>query len=426
MTDELAVLLEDRLIGTLTRRANGRLAFDYDREYRTSRGATPLSVSMPLAVPTHPDGVVAPWLWGLLPDNNSVLQRWARTFQVSLANPMNLLGTPVGEDCAGAVRFCRPEALEAAGGRDGGVDWLDERGVASRLRALQRDSTAWLGSESEGHFSLAGAQAKTALLQADGRWGVPWGSIPTSHILKPAITGFDDHDLNEHLCLRAARFAGLSAANSQVLSFENQTALVVERYDRLGGPDRRWRVHQEDICQASGLHPERKYQSEGGPSSSDIATLVRSVMPPQHAETAVWRLFDALVFNWLICGTDAHAKNYSLLLSGDQVRLAPVYDVASALPYPDMPLQKLRLAMKFGGSYYVTASGPRLWPKVAGELGLDVEQVIERAHALIHVTPEALSQAAREEQVTHLKSTMPARLVDLVSRRVVDCARTLP
>jgi len=44
-------------------------------------------------------------------------------------------------------------------------------------------------------------------------------------------------------------------------------------------------------------------------------------------------LIDALAWNWLIAGTDAHAKNYSLLLAGNDVRLAPLYDVASALPY---------------------------------------------------------------------------------------------
>lgn len=51
-------------------------------------------------------------------------------------------------------------------------------------------------------FSLAGAQAKTALHldTVTGQWGDPSGAIPTTHILKPAITGFDDHDLN---CVKA-------------------------------------------------------------------------------------------------------------------------------------------------------------------------------------------------------------------------------
>ena len=40
-----------------------------------------------------------------------------------------------------------------------------------------------------------------------------------------------------------------------------------------------------------------------------------------------------LIFNWLIAGTDAHAKNFSLLIApGPQIRLAPLYDLASALP----------------------------------------------------------------------------------------------
>ena len=47
----------------------------------------------------------------------------------------------------------------------------------------------------------------------------------------------------------------------------------------------------------------------------------------------VRRFADALAWNWIIGGTDAHAKNYSLLLSGSDVRLAPLYDIASALPY---------------------------------------------------------------------------------------------
>jgi HipA-like C-terminal domain len=61
--------------------------------------------------------------------------------------------------------------------------------------------------------------------------------VPTTHILKPAVTGLDDHDLNEHLCLSAARIVGLSAASSQVGSFGAERVIVVERYDRRWTPD---------------------------------------------------------------------------------------------------------------------------------------------------------------------------------------------
>ena len=55
--------------------------------------------------------------------------------------------------------------------------------------------------------------------------------------------------------------------------------------------------------------------------------------------------------------------HYSLLLSGPQVRLAPMYDVASALAYDDRYPPKLRMAMKIGGEYRVEATTGRHWRK---------------------------------------------------------------
>ncbi|HEY5873985.1 MAG TPA: HipA domain-containing protein, partial [Ilumatobacteraceae bacterium] len=97
----------------------------------------------------------------------------------------------------------------------GGVEWLTDDEIAQFLRVLRRDTTAWR-PHSEGRWSLAGAQAKIALLHdpASDRWGIPYGAMPTTHILKPAVGGLDDFDINEHLCLTAARHAGLIAATT--------------------------------------------------------------------------------------------------------------------------------------------------------------------------------------------------------------------
>ena len=162
---------------------------------------------MPLQIRSHSNHLVTPWLWNLLPDNDAVSSRWTRHFQVSAKSPFSLLATPIGLDCAGAVRFVRPDGLDLAMNRPGKIIWLTNDEVAERLRELKADSTAWLGRAFTGQFSLAGAQAKTALLNQDGRWGVPQGASPTTHILKPAVAGLDDHDLNEHICLDAARRA---------------------------------------------------------------------------------------------------------------------------------------------------------------------------------------------------------------------------
>lgn len=209
------------------------------------------------------------------------------------------------------------------------------------------------------------------------------------------MTGLDEHDLNEHLCLAAAGLAGLSAARSNIVSFSGERAIAVERYDRRHSHGALHRIHQEDTCQALAIAPMRKYQNEGGP------------------------------FNWIIAGTDAHAKNYSLLLAGSQVRLAPLYDVASALPYDDMYLPKLRMAMRIGGEYRVDAVRGRHWRRFAEQNGLDAQDVLTQVDALAARTPDCFAAAADDDAVRSLGSTLPVRLVQRVSRRAARCRQVL-
>ena len=273
--------------------------------------------------------------------------------------------------------------------------------MAQRLRDLRQDSTSWLGRSFTGQFSLAGGQAKTALLLRDERWGVPSGSAATTHIPKPAVAGLDDHDLNEHLCLDAARRAGLVAVRTKVTRFADESAVVVDRYDRREAGDEIIRVHQEDLCQALSKPPSLNYQNEGGPGPADVARLLRSAMPPRIADDAVWRFADALIWNKLIAGTDAHAKNYSLLLACNQVRLAPMYDVASALPY-DMHERRLRFAMKIGGDYLVFASRNN-WPGAARELSVDPDTtLVGRVRELAALVADVFADVAEAPEIEAL------------------------
>ncbi len=423
MADSLAVLMGDRVAGSLVRLGGGQLRFDYDADYRKGDDPTPLSLSMPLPVASHAHVIVSSWLWGLLPDNEAVIARWAKTFRASASSVFSLMATPVGEDCAGAVRFATPERLGDSLTGEGALEWLSESDVEERLRDLRDDGTAWLGRASSGQFSLAGAQAKTALFYRDGRWALPSGAMATTHILKPAIRDLDDHDLNEHLCLDAAGQAGIAVARTEVRRFGAESAIVVERYDRREVDGHPVRVHQEDLCQALGMHPSLKYQSDGGPTPGGIAAGLRGAMPGRAGDRDVRRFADALIWNWLIAGTDAHAKNYSVLLSGGQVRLAPLYDIASALPYGDHE-KKLRFAMKIGGDYRVYPYRST-WAAAADELGLDPEELIQRARDLAERAPDAFAEAAAAPAVVALDSAMPNRLVDLVSGRAARCRRIL-
>lgn len=424
MTNELVALYDDTEIGRVHR--SGRVHFVYDESWRHERNAFPISLSMPLAASRHEHAKVDAFLWGLLPDNSRILQRWAQKFHTSDSNAFGLIAH-VGNDCAGAVRFLTPERLEEDGARPE-IDWLDETDVAQRLRVLDGDASAWRKADDIGQFSLAGAQPKIALLFDGKRWGIPSGRIPTTHILKPGIAGLDGSAENEHYCLALAVALGLPAAKSEVRRFEERFAIVVERYDRVGSGQNAKRVHQEDLCQALGLPPSSKYQNDGGPGVAAVVDLLRQYS--QNRDEDIRTFVAAQAFNWLIAGTDAHAKNYSLLIGeGGGVRLAPLYDLASALPYPDMAIRTLKLAMKIGGKYRLAEIGVHQWWKLCSEAKVDWESTIEgirlMAKTLAQVAPLELERCQkaglRHEILQRLSVNVIARAT-LIAKELASAA----
>ena len=213
-------------------------------------------------------------------------------------------------------------------------------------------------------------------------------------------------------------------ARTELKQFEDVDVIVVERCDRARIDGELVRIHQEDTCQALGVHPGDKYQNDGGPSAADIVGLLRRVVNAGHEQTAVARFVDGLIWNWIVVGTDAHAKNYSLLLEGDQVRLAPLYDIGSILPYDHSHPRKWRWAMKHGGDDRVdTFRDP--WPKMAVELGLEAEALRARVRELCDAAPDHFTDAMAALPEHARASTMPARLTDAVAERVVRLGQVL-
>lgn len=423
MSGELIVLLSDREVGRVRQDQRGRLKFVYNDEWREARGSYPLSLSMPLAASEHPHDVIEAFIWGLLPENELVLERWAKKLQVSPRSAFALI-SHVGEDCAGAVQFVRPDRLDAVlNSGPGDIDWLDESDIASRLKTLREDHSAWRRPGDTGQFSLAGAQPKTALLLQDGKWGVPSGRIPTTHILKPPTGAFDGHAENEHFCLALARALGLPAASSTVTHFGDEVAFVAERYDRRIIDRRIVRIHQEDMCQALGVPPTKKYENEGGPSVSRIVEFLRenSGAPREDIQTFI----DAVAYNWLVGGTDAHAKNYSILIgAGGRVRLAPLYDLASILPYDEFDLLKLKLAMKLGGKFRIRDISARSWEKLSEELRLDKKEVARRVREMAGKLPVEAKAIQKRLAVLGMKHPVLDRLTERLSAHAEKCERS--
>ena len=294
---------------------------------------------------------------------------------------------------------------------------------SSRLRTLRIDPAAARAPRDTGWFSLAGAQPKTALIFDGRRWGVPRGPTPTTHILKPPIDEFRGHAENEHLCLSLTRALGLPAAKSDVRRFEDEVVIVVERYDRLRTADSIRRLHQEDMCQILGLPPTKKYQNEGGPGCAEISAAIRMHSGAPEEDTRTFAR--ASLLNWIIGGTDAHAKNFSMLIgAGGRARLAPLYDVASTLPYGFDP-RRLRLATRIGGTYRLEDITSRHWARFAVEARLSAAAVLDMGRDMAATLSDAFDRTLDEARAGELEHPILEEMADLFRQRSQRCARIL-
>jgi len=377
----------------------GRLLYD-------SAAGTPLSISMPLTHRRHRGEALIPWLRNLLPDRDTVLMQWRRTFGVQSLSPIELL-RHVGEEVAGAAQFVRQDRLTAA------TTWQPARPVSdTEIGDMLRRSVAAIpesASDSDtGRFSLAGMQAKIALQRLDdGRWALPEGTNPTTHILKPAIANLQDQHVNEYLTMTAARLAGLAVAATEVAVIDGVAVVIVERYDRFRAAGRWARAHQEDLLQVLGQHPEHKYENQGGP---DVRTVAHAIRQATGVQCDVQAFVSALVFHWLTISTDAHAKNYSLLLSGDAARLAPLYDLNSYLYYgAGVPTD---MSMRIGTEFRADRVAWSDWVSLARDVQVDQDWLADEIRRQATVLPDAFSDAARNLDGTDVvTSDLPQRLV---------------
>lgn len=322
------------------------------------------------------------------------------------------------------MQFVREERLEAVLDSARGappVQWLDEAELAWRIRHLAADAGAIRESPAEGQFSLSGAQAKTAFIydSSRDRYGIPQGRTPTTHIFKPVANDFDGFAENEHFCLELARRVGLPSARTHWRLIGEVPTLIAERYDRVVLEGRWVRIHQEDCCQALGIHPASKYENEGGPGLRDIMALLESADDPTADRT---RLMRTACFIYLIAATDAHAKNYSLLVARGadrpSMRLAPLYDVASAWPYPRrIPVQKMKLAMRVGNDYRLRQIQPRHLGDLARSCRYPPEELRGSLMELTQVLPdEAAALGASLRGLTAAGETLGV-LVDAIDRQ---------
>lgn len=399
---QLEIYLDGIPAGILTQSTSGNLTFEYHQTYRASENPTPLSLSMPLSAATHKRRAVLPYLQGLLPDNEDALEAIAREFSVNVKNPFAIL-EHVGADVAGAVQVVPT-----------GVSASDHKLMRTKVRPVSDSEVATMLAQvvskyaegtpyysTVGRFSLAGAQPKIALHKLkNGSWGVPEDATPTTHILKPVAGSFRRIDIVEQMTLLAAAALGNTVANSTLQRIGEWDVFISERYDRIQVDDEWRRLHQEDFAQALSVSPAKKYQHrEGGPGIAKIANLIQSLPWEADRRATGEAFYRALVFNTVAGCTDAHAKNYSLILDGRSVKLAPLYDLLTYAAYWDGTAQ-IESAMSIGGEYAFAKISVADLQEAGKQFGVDREAAGEMVNFVRRGVMEAF-ESARPVVETH-------------------------
>lgn len=412
----LQVLLNNRLVGHLSKAASGAIAFKYHPSWLEWSHALPVSLSLPLREDAYGGEAVVAVFDNLLPDSDALRRRVAERVGAAGSDAYSLLAA-IGHDCVGALQFLGAD--EASGDTDRLTgESLDERAIEQLLKGLVQ---APLGLDRDDPFriSVAGAQEKTALLWRDGSWIKPHGTTPTTHLFKTQVgrlpNGIDLSNSveNEYYCLKLAEAFGLSAAMADIHTFGTTKAFVIERFDRRWTKDGRLlRLPQEDCCQALSVPPTRKYQSGGGPGLVQVLDLLKGSDTPA-ADWAV--VLKAQILFWLIGATDGHAKNFSLFIGpGGSYHLAPLYDVLTAQPSLDaqqVGRRQMKLAMSVGTKHHY---------RISEILGRHFVQTGEQARLPKGLVREALEtmHRAAEAALDQVESQLPADFPEGIHRSV--------
>ena len=413
----LNVYLNARLVGRLQRETSGAIAFQYDQSWLDWEAPFPVSLSLPLREDRYVGDPVIAVFDNLLPDDDAIRRQVAARSGADGIDPYNLLAA-IGRDCVGALQFL-PEGTEPGKAGEVNAKPISREKIGEKLKNLP---TAPLGIDDDREFriSIAGAQNKTALLRWHGKWYTPSGTTATTHILKPQIGDRDGRDLthsveNEHFCMRILNALNIPVADTDIVDFDGQTALVVERFDRRWTSDGRLlRVPQEDCCQALSTPPTRKYQADGGPGMADMLEFLKGSDDPDYDQLMFLK---AQVAFWLLAAIDGHAKNFSVFLHPlGGFNLTPLYDVMSAQHLVDLEQiqrKQFKLAMSVGNSnhYHVQEIQLRHYHQTARKAGVP-DSMVETAVSQI---ADDLTVAI-EKASAALPGDFPAELRDSIAR----------
>lgn len=388
MTATLEVRVGTIVVGRVRVDDSGQFSFAYDQAWLGREDRFPVSLTLPIAATEYVGGPAHNFFANLLPEGG-VRQAVTARLGISPDNDFALLQA-IGGECAGALSLADPAKPPAEPEQFAYEELRDKR----LQELVADDAVPLLVGGSTTRLSLAGAQDKIPVALLDGKIHLPLNGAPSTHILKLPNRRYAHLPTNEAYAVGLARQLGFNVVRTELFTRTDPPSLLVARYDRVQSDDSTSvrRLHQEDLCQATGLPSTRKYEAEGGPTFVRAATVIRSNVYRPLVD--VPRLIEWQAFNIVIGNSDGHAKNLSIVYSdGGQTQLAPFYDLVSTREYRGLDR---KLAMGIGGRQNPDEIGRAEWVKLSAELQIGERVLLDLVAGVAQRALDTLAIWTRE------------------------------
>ena len=392
--DVLNVWFEKKTVGQLWRDEIGYIGFRYDKNWLKNGFA--ISHQLPLTEKIYlpSAGKAQQFFANLLPEAGA---RRHIVRDLKIPNSDFELLKAIGGECAGALSILPTDHQP-----DKNYGYIKLSSDDLKKLLLRKGSvTSFTSEEHRPRLSLAGAQDKCPILYDGNDYFLPQDAAPSTHILKFEMNDYRHIPAYEYFLTQLAKTIHLPTVECQLKPLAKHYFLLIKRYDRVLISQRVQRLHQEDFCQALGISYEHKYQQEGGPTFHDCYRLVQQVStnPILDAENLLkWQ-----IFNYLAGNSDGHAKNIAFIYEGQQIHLAPFYDLVCTRAIEGIDN---KLALAIGGEFNPNKITLKRWENLARDCNVRFKYFLATLFEIAESLPDKVDRV--EEQFEEEMGPYPA------------------
>ena len=373
--------------------------FSYSKEYITRNDSRAISVSLPIQDEPFSPEQTKVFFDGLLPEG-FMRKSIATNMHLDENDYLSILYN-LGKECLGAIRIDEYDELQES--------WYEAITSEQVEKLAAEGTTKSTEIVIKTHLSLTGASGKVGLYYDDkeGKWYLPGGLAPSTHIVKQSHVRLDGIVTNEQLSMLAARKCGIDIPESFIVNagkgIDSEVLFATKRYDRIidetspmiGKLKRPYRIHQEDFAQAMGIASFEKYEREDRNYAEKMFEIIRNyTRSPLEDQLRLW---NRIVYNFVLGNTDAHIKNYSLLYDSHMggISLAPAYDMLSTVIYESATRD---MSFNIGGIRNLDSIDEERFKLMAARVGIGEKIAMTNYHKVLDRFENAVKESAQELQ----------------------------